>query len=116
MTIFKNKKQLINLLLLFLFIISSGCVTRPPALPQEYARELPWGALDLDINKQGPFTLRDSIGSILIKKANAYSNSEGTVPFNILTLSGGGTRGAYGAGLLYGWNNRGDIPKFDIVT
>ncbi|MEO8884347.1 MAG: patatin-like phospholipase family protein [Devosia sp.] len=34
----------------------------------------------------------------------------------ILSLSGGGANGAYGAGYLLGWTARGDRPKFDIVT
>lgn len=34
----------------------------------------------------------------------------------ILALSGGGANGAYGAGLLVGWSERGDRPSFDIVT
>jgi len=114
MTMSTNKRHLMGLFLLCIML--TGCVTRPPALPEEYARELPWGAIELDINKHGPFTLRDSLGSTLIKKAVTHSNSGKTVPFNILTLSGGGTTGAYGVGLLYGWNKRGDIPKFDIVT
>ncbi|MFV2059964.1 MAG: patatin-like phospholipase family protein [Gammaproteobacteria bacterium] len=102
--------------LLLLFIIFSGCATRPPALPDAYADKLPWGAIELDIKKSGPFTLRDSLGSSLLKKVNGHRNNNQMVPFNILTLSGGGTRGAFGAGLLYGWNESGDIPKFDIVT
>ena len=103
-------------LVLLLFAMISGCATRPPALPEAYSDKLPWGAIDLDINKSGAFTLRDSMGSTLIKKANGHSNSKKAVPFNILTLSGGGTRGAFGAGLLSGWTDRGDIPEFDIVT
>ena len=34
----------------------------------------------------------------------------------VLSLSGGGADGAYGAGYLLGWTARGDRPKFDIVT
>jgi predicted acylesterase/phospholipase RssA len=34
----------------------------------------------------------------------------------ILALSGGGADGAFGAGLLNGWTQRGDRPKFTIVT
>ena len=89
-------------LVLLLLALFSGCATRPPALPEAYSDKLPWGAIDLDINKSGAFTLRDSLGSTLIKKANGHSNSKEAVPFNILTLSGGGTRGAFGAGLLSG--------------
>lgn len=34
----------------------------------------------------------------------------------VLALSGGGTDGAFGAGLLVGWTARGDRPQFEIVT
>ncbi|MCC6681420.1 MAG: patatin-like phospholipase family protein [Phycisphaeraceae bacterium] len=34
----------------------------------------------------------------------------------VLALSGGGTDGAYGAGLLCGWTTAGTRPDFDIVT
>jgi hypothetical protein len=34
----------------------------------------------------------------------------------ILALSGGGTNGAFGAGVLAGWTARGDRPQFEIVT
>jgi len=111
-----DTKRLLTLLLPLLFILLSGCATRPAALPEAYAKKLPWGAINLDINKTGPFTLRQSLGSALIKKANDYRNVKGSVPFNILSLSGGGTRGAFGAGILSGWDDRGDMPEFDIVT
>ena len=35
---------------------------------------------------------------------------------SILSLSGGGDNGAFGAGILNGWTASGDRPKFDIVT
>jgi len=35
---------------------------------------------------------------------------------NILCLSGGGSYGAYTAGFLIGWSERGDRPYFDVVT
>jgi len=116
MIISKYAKLLPGLLLLLLFAMLSGCATRPPALPEAYSDKLPWGAIDLDIEKSGKFTLRDSLGSALIKKANDHSSSDESVPFKILTLSGGGTRGAFGAGLLSGWTDSGDMPEFDIVT
>lgn len=37
-------------------------------------------------------------------------------PLAILTLSGGGAEGAYGAGFLSGWSDSGSRPRFDIVT
>ena len=35
---------------------------------------------------------------------------------NYLSISGGGDNGAFGAGLLTGWTERGDRPTFDLVT
>jgi hypothetical protein len=35
---------------------------------------------------------------------------------NLLALSGGGEDGAFGAGLLVGWSQRGGRPQFKIVT
>ena len=37
-------------------------------------------------------------------------------PHHYLAISGGGPDGAYGAGLLNGWSERGDRPEFNIVT
>ncbi len=35
---------------------------------------------------------------------------------SLLALSGGGADGAFGAGLLHGWSERGDRPEFRVVT
>lgn len=37
-------------------------------------------------------------------------------PHNYLAISGGGANGAFGAGLLLGWTDRGDRPEFSMVT
>jgi hypothetical protein len=37
-------------------------------------------------------------------------------PQNFLAISGGGDDGAFGAGLLVGWSERGDRPNFGVVT
>ena len=37
-------------------------------------------------------------------------------PFNVLVLSGGGSYGAYSAGVLAGWTETGTRPSFDVVT
>lgn len=37
-------------------------------------------------------------------------------PPNFLALSGGGSDGAFGAGLLVGWSQNGTRPQFDLVT
>ncbi len=37
-------------------------------------------------------------------------------PITVLELSGGGQYGAFGAGFLNGWTERGTRPRFDLVT
>lgn len=37
-------------------------------------------------------------------------------PIDLLALSGGADAGAFGAGVLKGWTQRGDRPEFDYVT
>jgi predicted patatin/cPLA2 family phospholipase len=41
---------------------------------------------------------------------------DGTVVYNYLALSGGGSAGAFGAGILNGWTAKGDRPNFKVVT
>ncbi|RLA68931.1 MAG: patatin [Epsilonproteobacteria bacterium] len=107
------KTILLSLLISLLFL---GCATRPPALPEGHAQKLPWGAINLDINSDNDYSIKHSLGTVLTQKANRYNGHNGTVPLDILTLTGGGSRGAFGTGFLVGWRDRGDIPTFDIVT
>ena len=37
-------------------------------------------------------------------------------PISYLSISGGGARGAFGAGLLSGWTRNGSRPEFSMVT
>ncbi len=46
---------------------------------------------------------------------NAHT-ADGRPVVEILALSGGGSDGAFGAGLLTGWTERGDRPEFEVVT
>jgi hypothetical protein len=54
----------------------------------------------------------------LEREAKALGISKGgTLPSaSLLSLSGGGDNGAFGAGLLVGWTAHGDRPKFKLVT
>ncbi len=49
--------------------------------------------------------------SLPIERAKSLSH-----PLTMLAISGGGQRGAFGAGVLYGWSEKGDRPEFDVVT
>jgi predicted acylesterase/phospholipase RssA len=48
--------------------------------------------------------------------AQGAQRTDGRPVVNTLALSGGGSNGAFGAGVLAGWTARGDRPKFEIVT
>src|SRR5215213_5011524 len=53
-----------------------------------------------------------------LQREMAYNRSIGQSlpPAKYLALSGGGDDGAFGAGLLVGWTERGDRPSFKLVT
>jgi predicted patatin/cPLA2 family phospholipase len=65
-----------------------------------------------------PEALSAEQGRALIREAKALGVSRGgTLPTAyLLSLSGGGDDGAFGAGLLAGWTAHGDRPKFKLVT
>lgn len=48
--------------------------------------------------------------------AASASIVKGRRRIEILALSGGGSDGAFGAGILKGWSDRGDRPEFELVT
>jgi hypothetical protein len=47
---------------------------------------------------------------------NNTARVKGRPLIETLALSGGGSDGAYGAGVLAGWTERGDRPEFEVVT
>lgn len=47
---------------------------------------------------------------------NYVVGADGIVTYSYLAISGGGSDGAFGAGLLNGWSKSGTRPKFKIVT
>ncbi|MEM9062182.1 MAG: patatin-like phospholipase family protein [Pseudomonadota bacterium] len=63
---------------------------------------------------------KDGIRTALVARArsmHAVALASGQpVTETALALSGGGADGAFGAGVLAGWTERGDRPKFDIVS
>ncbi len=57
-----------------------------------------------------------ALGQRITKGLIATLEGELGRPLNILQISGGGQKGAFGAGVLVGWSESGTRPKFDIVT
>ncbi len=109
-----KKKFMFKILLLVIVFIFSAC-SRPTAPPVEAMKEQPWGSIDLNITRDtSEFDIKNSLGNSLRYKLENSKDTNKT--FNILAISGGGSQGAYGCGVLSAWYHRGDIPKFDVVT
>ncbi len=106
-------------LFLLAALLLAGCasesVRNPVPAGQTELAEIPgipdarfWGdAPPADIERRLTELLEQQLASKLI--------GPNRVP-NYLALSGGGARGAFGAGLLVGWTQAGGRPEFDIVT
>jgi hypothetical protein len=93
-----------------------GCATleRLPAVSYAQARQtdilnIPDARFYVSENKQ--------IVDLAIKAAQRRNLARGqSTSRYFLAISGGGDDGAFGAGLLVGWSDRGDRPVFDVVT
>jgi predicted acylesterase/phospholipase RssA len=90
----------------------AGCATQPRQIysAAEQLAATPPGFLDIRMTTSDPKAVDELVSAIREMRAR-----RGT-PIEVLSLSGGGANGAYGAGVLYGWSERGDRPQFDIVT
>ncbi len=100
--------------------ISPGCATFRPrnTLPeyQESQVQIPgmpgvraWGDEISEVFTE--FTLKSAQ-----QERAAFGVEVVKQPVSFLALSGGGDDGAFGAGVLCGWTDRGDRPKFKMVT
>ncbi|MGL6095913.1 MAG: patatin-like phospholipase family protein [Fimbriiglobus sp.] len=66
-----------------------------------------------------PGTYRGSdlpLAEVLAPAAVNTPPDPGKKPLNVLALSGGGQYGAFVAGTLCGWTDKGTRPEFDVVT
>jgi len=58
----------------------------------------------------------DKLVRMAVAQRAQFRASPGQQSHTFLAISGGGSDGAYGAGLLAGWSETGARPEFDIVT
>ena len=94
----------------------AGCATleRLPAVSYAQARQT--DILDIP-DARVYVSERGRILDIALKANQRTNLARGTsATRHFLAISGGGDDGAFGAGLLIGWSDRGDRPKFDVVT
>ncbi len=96
-----------------LAVLLAGCtqLTRLPAPPAELTEALPVvGAAN------GRFW-PDNPGPLVAEEVRLAGLRRGVAcEVHMLAFSGGGDNGAFGAGLMIGWTERGDRPAFDVVT
>lgn len=100
-------------------LIASARVTRPPSLPDDSPITYPWGSMHQNADgTESESGLEASIvQSIKDEAPGAFDpDHDGVSEYSILVLSGGGSAGAFGAGLLNGWTKAGTRPDFKIVT
>lgn len=64
-------------------------------------------------DEPSPLFQADLVQSVRDERA---ANPDGAPPRAVLVLSGGGSNGAFGAGFLSGWTQRGTRPTFKLVT
>lgn len=96
----------------------SSRAERPAAAPPEAYRVLPWGAVDSFANepqqdetpRPPPFSSPHAVCD------EGARTPDGRPRLALLALSGGGARGAFGAGLITGWTRSGTRPRFAAVT
>jgi hypothetical protein len=110
----------IAILFILAIALTACAVTQRPTEPEPgMAYELPWGAITLEGPDQPEEALlRERLMTALYRRVSEQSDrdEQDRPVFRILALSGGGSNGAFGAGLLSGWTKRGTRPEFDVVT
>ena len=114
-----------NAIYRFMFVLpiclSSGCSTLPrnpvpvegalqaqiPGIPNARA----WlGTFSRQFEDDLLLSVRQASSSV------ASASSNGFEPIDVLSISGGGGYGAFGAGFLQGWSKSGLRPEFKLVT
>jgi hypothetical protein len=116
---FKSLSLWFVYLALFL-VLNPGCATLRPrnTLPeyQESKVQIPgmpgvraWGDEISEVFTE--FALKSAQ-----QERAAHGDEVFNRPISFLALSGGGDDGAFGAGVLCGWTDHGDRPKFKMVT
>jgi predicted acylesterase/phospholipase RssA len=92
---FKYCTKIIGLLCLSVFI--AACATRPDE--------------DTSIRTIVPIDAVDTTRSVNVPQQWSQDNNH-----SIIAFSAGGADGAFGAGVIAGWTQKGNRPEFDVVT
>jgi hypothetical protein len=101
--------RILIVLLAGLLLTACGSLPRDAFTAKDIEGDAPRGLNDIRFNAS------DAAAGIRFADA-ARTRAAGQKTFDVLAVSGGGSNGAYGAGILVGWTKTGDRPEFDIVT
>ena len=101
--------RILIILLASLVLAACGSLPRDAFTAKDIEGDAPRGLNDIRFNAS------DAAAGIRFADA-ARTRAAGQKTFDVLAVSGGGSNGAYGAGVLVGWTKAGDRPEFDIVT
>jgi predicted acylesterase/phospholipase RssA len=103
--------------LILLSIAVSGCAgANRNCVPTQLL--MPQATIDLSDATDHDFTAdRDALAAALARlKSTPNEQAECARKYNVLALSGGGSYGAFSAGVINGWTASGQRPQFDIVS
>ena len=103
------------------FVIIFGLVAwkpldRKPALSPVYANEASVNGMTGVRYAVYQINGIDALLKDLEQTLKLMNRDQPGTPINYLSISGGGGRGAFGAGLLTGWAKHGNRPRFNMVT
>jgi hypothetical protein len=101
--------RLLAALMSVLLLTACGSLPRDPFTAADLGQQAPQGLADIRFNAS------DAAAGIAFAEA-ARTRRVHQKTFDVLAISGGGSNGAYGAGILVGWTRTGERPEFDIVT
>ena len=100
--------RVLAVVVLGLLLSACGTVSRDAFTAQDLGAVAPRGLSDVR------FSAADPAAGLRFAE-DVHSHTAGR-KVNVLAISGGGSNGAYGAGVLVGWTETGSRPDFDIVT
>lgn len=100
--------RLLAALMLAFALSACGTVSREAFTAQDLGAVAPKGLSDVRFSAADP--------AASLKFAQDVHRHTAGRKVNVLAISGGGSNGAYGAGVLVGWTEAGNRPDFDIVT
>ena len=114
-----SSKLLLKLTALISIVFMMACSTRPLAPPEGVRVSQPFGAIDVnELNFEIDSSFEDSLKQSFLDEPEGEfdPDRDGDSEYAMLALSGGGARGAFGAGVLDGWTAAGTRPDFKVVS